>query len=94
MYKDLVKMSKKEQQELAHKRMKEMEGKLNEKQKSFYNQIPDHYKMNYLKAITTNSRQTAIKAKCLDCCCWQINEIKRCSVVGCSLWKYRPYQNG
>jgi len=91
---NLGKISGKERNELKHQRMKEMEGKLNEKQKSFYDQIPDHYKMNYLKAITTNSRKTAIKAKCLDCCCWQINEIKLCSVNHCSLWKYRPYQNG
>ena len=34
----------------------------------------------------------AVKAKCLDCSCWQIPEITHCTVFTCSLWAFRPYQ--
>ena len=90
----MIRMTAKERDEIKKEKMKIMETKLNEKQLSFYSQIPDTYKMTYLKATTTNSKATSIKAKCLDCCCWQKNEIKLCSVEQCPLWKYRPYQDG
>lgn len=35
----------------------------------------------------------AVKAKCLDCSCFQKNEIKDCSVEICPLWNVRPYQS-
>lgn len=31
----------------------------------------------------------AIKYKCLDCCCYQYNEIKLCEDKTCPLWRYR-----
>ena len=31
----------------------------------------------------------AIRAKCLDCSCNQINEIKLCSVTNCALYPFR-----
>jgi hypothetical protein len=34
----------------------------------------------------------AVKAKCLDCSCWQIAEITDCRVFTCPLWNFRPYQ--
>jgi hypothetical protein len=40
------------------------------------------------------SKALAVKAKCLDCCCWQSEEIKQCQSVTCPLWRVRPYQNG
>ena len=27
-----------------------------------------------------------IRLKCLECCCWNSAEVKRCSVKGCALW--------
>jgi hypothetical protein len=38
------------------------------------------------------SPRQAIKAKCLDCCCLDIDEIRHCTVTVCPLWKYRPFQ--
>lgn len=35
----------------------------------------------------------AIRAKCLDCCCHQINEVKLCSCTSCPLWPYRFGKN-
>ena len=34
----------------------------------------------------------AVKAKCLDCSCWQREEITDCRVFACPLWAHRPYQ--
>jgi hypothetical protein len=34
----------------------------------------------------------AVKAKCLDCSCWQIAEITDCRVFTCPLWAHRPYK--
>jgi hypothetical protein len=33
-----------------------------------------------------------VKAKCLDCACWQIPEITDCRVFTCPLWAHRPYK--
>lgn len=39
----------------------------------------------------------AIRAKCLDCCCWNSNEVRLCPVRDCALHPYRmghnPYIN-
>ena len=31
----------------------------------------------------------AIRAKCLDCSCYQPKEIRLCPVIKCPLWPYR-----
>ena len=38
------------------------------------------------------SKALAVKAKCLDCTCWQPLEIQKCQIVTCPLWRVRPYQ--
>lgn len=35
----------------------------------------------------------AIRAKCLDCCCGQPSEVRKCTAVGCLLWPYRMNDN-
>lgn len=35
------------------------------------------------------TRQQAIRAKCLDCCCGSQNEVKLCSIKSCALWRFR-----
>ena len=35
----------------------------------------------------------AIKAKCLDCCCGQREEVKLCPVTDCPLWNFRLGKN-
>lgn len=34
-----------------------------------------------------------IKAKCMDCCCGQRQEVLLCSAVSCPLWPYRTGKN-
>ena len=55
------------------------------------NDIPEVYRNNYQKAMAGKSRAAAVKAKCLDCTCWNRAEVARCPVKTCSLWSYRPY---
>lgn len=43
------------------------------------------------------TRGKAIRLKCLDCCCWNAAEVRRCPVEECPLWGYRcanPSDNG
>lgn len=35
----------------------------------------------------------AIRAKCLDCCCGQANEVKLCACTDCTLFPYRMGKN-
>lgn len=35
----------------------------------------------------------AIRAKCLDCCCGQVNEVKLCPFPDCSLHQFRFGKN-
>lgn len=36
----------------------------------------------------------AIRAKCLDCCCGQASEVKKCQIKQCPLWEYRFGKSG
>lgn len=31
----------------------------------------------------------AIRAKCIDCCCGDMKEIRECTIEKCPLWPYR-----
>lgn len=31
----------------------------------------------------------ALRAKCLDCCCGQAAEVKKCHIDDCPLWSFR-----
>lgn len=35
------------------------------------------------------TRGKAIRLKCLDCCCGNSAEVRRCNLVKCPLWIYR-----
>ena len=35
----------------------------------------------------------AIRAKCLDCCCYQIKEVKACGARACPLYPFRAGKN-
>lgn len=35
----------------------------------------------------------AVRAKCLDCCCDNANEVKYCPSEQCALWQYRMGHN-
>lgn len=58
--------------------------------------IPDIHNGAYLKtydkAMKKQSMRAAVNAKCLDCCCWESREVKKCPATDCPLYQYRPYQ--
>lgn len=35
------------------------------------------------------TRGKAIRLKCLDCCCGNSAEVRRCPITKCPLWRYR-----
>lgn len=35
------------------------------------------------------SRAKAVREKCLDCCCWDSAEVRRCTSVNCPLHPFR-----
>ena len=53
--------------------------------------LPESVKATYLKAFK-GSKATAIKAKCLECCCNDRSEVRDCVVYTCPLFEVRPYQ--
>jgi len=49
-------------------------------------------KGHFEKAFSGKSRKAAVTAMCIDCCAFQQEEVRRCTVVACPLWEYRPYR--
>lgn len=40
----------------------------------------------------SKSKADRIKAKCLDCCCYQRDEVRQCGRRFCPLWAIRPFR--
>jgi hypothetical protein len=57
-------------------------------------QIPAIHQAVYKNAVFSKGRKDAIKAQCLECCCWQKEEVRLCTDLGCPLYPYRPYKEG
>lgn len=61
-------------------------------------QMPRAYRATYSRAIRGKSLRAAVNAFCLECVCWQIQEVRTCTDQACPLWAVRPYhersQNG
>jgi hypothetical protein len=53
-------------------------------------QMPRAYRGIYDKAMTGKSRKAAMRAFCLECVAWQVNEVFSCTDVACPLYPYRP----
>ena len=41
------------------------------------------------KSIAKRTPIKAIRAKCLDCTCGQVVEVRECLIRDCPLWEYR-----
>lgn len=68
---------------------------IHQRRNQYQKNIPDLHNGSYVrlwkKAINQRSLAAAVKAKCLDCCCWQAVEVKNCQVPACPLFEIRPY---
>jgi hypothetical protein len=69
--------------------------KIDKKKHSYFKNIPEKYKVLFLKIAVgeTTSLIKKIKAKCLDCCCFEREEVRLCNMDQCALHRVRPYQN-
>ena len=45
------------------------------------------------KAYSGKSKTSALKAKCIDCCCGELKEIRQCKIHECPLWLYRQFKD-
>ncbi len=52
--------------------------------------IPQMYRKIYEQAVK-GSKPAAIKAFCLECACWEKNEIVKCTAAACPLYAVRPF---
>ena len=59
---------------------------------NYAKRVPVAYRGIYKRAMAGGSKAFAGKAKCLDCCGWQREEVALCTTLTCPLWKVRPYQ--
>jgi hypothetical protein len=55
-------------------------------------QMPKIHRKIYEKAMQGKSLKSAVKAFCLECVCWQKEEIRLCTSLACPLHPYRPYK--
>ena len=53
------------------------------------NDVPKKYQKIYKKALLKRKKSAAIKAFCLECTCWQENEIINCNSISCPLHELR-----
>jgi hypothetical protein len=64
--------------------------------KSYFKGVPRPYQKLfmeiYLGKIT--NKTLAVKAKCLDCCCFDRKEIAECPAQTCPLWQFRYWKSG
>ncbi len=47
----------------------------------------------FRRAFEGISKVAAIKTKCLECCNLEREHVASCSISGCPLWLFRPYQH-
>ena len=55
-------------------------------------QMPRSCRATYDKAVRGKGLRAAINAFCMECVCWQIDEVRNCTDLACPLYAVRPYQ--
>jgi len=62
--------------------------------RKWYRSIPDirggSLRKRWLKALSRRSMKAAVAAKCEDCMAFEQPEVRRCTIVHCPLFLYRP----
>lgn len=63
------------------------------KQTTYLASVPDSCKSLVMDSYTKRLQfSRKIKAKCLECSCYQRVEVTNCRAETCPLWSFRPYQ--
>lgn len=61
---------------------------------NFLKNVPQSKQWLFYEVYTGNSSlKKATKAKCLDCSCFEIENIKKCEVFTCPLYSVRPFKD-
>lgn len=56
-------------------------------------EMPVSCRRSYLSALMARGgAKRAIKAFCLECVCWDRDEVRNCTAVACPLYAYRSYK--
>ena len=78
----------------AKKEIETFASGLTESDREAFDSVPPACKRTWMLVYQQKlPRGSAIvRAKCLDCCCWQREEVTKCNSKMCALWPYRPYQ--
>jgi len=68
--------------------------KTDKRRGSFLAAIPKGFQWLFYQVYAgkIKSPTKAIRAKCIDCSCWQRDEVEKCMAVTCPLYDFRPYQ--
>ena len=53
--------------------------------------MPETSRRTYLTAMRGRSKSAGIKAFCMECVCWQRQEVAQCTAHACPLYPYRPF---
>ncbi len=65
--------------------------------RQWHENIPNLYhgsfRKKWIKALQRKSMKAAVDAKCQDCTAWQNTEVKKCDIITCPLWQYRPFRD-
>jgi len=62
---------------------------LTEKRIKYLETVPSRFKELITRAYRGKEMDTAIKAKCIDCCNYDCKQIDNCNSQICPLWDYR-----
>jgi hypothetical protein len=54
--------------------------------------MPKIHRKIYDRAMQGKSLKSAVKSFCLECVCWQKEEVRLCTSLACPLYPYRPYR--
>lgn len=66
---------------------------LEESRRQYFDAIPDTYKWSFFLAHgKTTGTKLQIKLKCLDCSCWSVDDVRKCTVINCALYNIRPFK--
>lgn len=55
--------------------------------------MKDITKLDHLGGHVKKPLLKVIRKKCLDCCCGQHSEVRKCHITDCQLWPYRMGKN-
>lgn len=59
---------------------------------TYLSQISRKFKPLAKSALLGRQYAKIIKLKCLDCCLYEIDNVRFCTTYNCPIWRVRPYQ--